>query len=190
MSNRPCCWRKTGRSDSSAPAGAGTPVNQSDVQAGAAADLSLTLKRASLRAQHEISAKLAIQPRAPALWSDQFCRMNAGAAPKQTTSESESSSAPNFETARTARATRPSRLSSSMAAMMVAVAPAASPDAVKLSEAKPQAKAPKVIADGNAPRTCSEIAILDKAQPPAERPSSAGFPGCSSQRRARSRAVV
>ena len=101
---------------SAAAAGLGRPWNQR-----LSATESCTLKRARRSAAPAQYTKAAIQPTRPMSRSAHSYTISAGAAPKDTMSTRLSYSAPKADCVRVSRATRPSRLSSTMA-MKIATA--------------------------------------------------------------------
>ena len=111
-----------GSSASPAAAGAGTPVKKVEAQAGGSGSSMAVLKRAKRNTHATAYNSTKIQPNRPMLSSDQKYNINAGATPKQIMSDSESSSAPNFDVPFNRRAMRPSRASRMAAARIASAA--------------------------------------------------------------------
>src|SRR5689334_9080539 len=160
----------SGRPDSSAAAGAGTPTKNSLAYGGWSASSSV-LNRASRSAMQTANTSATTQPsRVPC--SAQMYMTSAGATPNETRSDSESSSAPIRLLASSMRARRPSSASHRAAIPPAATHSSNRPESAKYTADNPEHSATTVTALGSS-RTPAGIRTPRTASTPAP-PTPAG----------------
>ena len=170
-----------------AAAGAGTPVKKLPVHCGFSVSSSAVLKRARRKAAQTLKASTTSQPVLPLPIS---CRVQkystiAGATPKHRKSDSESSSAPNFDAPFSRRATRPSSMSKKAAVAIASTANLNCPSRAKRIAVSPEQSAMMVrilgasVLSGSLPRRCGGFRLIGFIGPPrsAPLPIPSGRPG-------------